>query len=178
MPETQAAWIKPGDLAEVEVPALPSERFTGQVDYLYPELMEATRTLKVRVVVKNPHGHLRPGMFAAAQLRGASRTGALSVPTEAVIKTGTRSVVIVAGDATHFRPALVRVGAESGGRSEILEGLTLGQSIVASGQFLIDSEASLRGAFDNLAGAGDAREQVPARELMPAPSAQTSGGGH
>jgi membrane fusion protein, copper/silver efflux system len=178
VPETQAAWMKPGDSAEVEVPALPGERFTGQVDYLYPELMRATRTLKVRVVVKNPGERLRPGMFAAAHLRGATRAQVLTVPTEAVIKTGTRSVVIVADDATHFRPALVRVGAEQGGRSELLEGLTLGQSVIASGQFLIDSEASLRGAFDNLTGAGGTTDQKATRELMPAPSAQPSSGGH
>jgi Cu(I)/Ag(I) efflux system membrane fusion protein len=177
VPETQAAWVKPGDSAEVEVPALPSERFAGQVDYLYPELMQATRTLKVRIVVKNPGGRLRPGMFAAAHLRGDTRAQVLSVPTEAVIKTGTRSVVIVARDATHFRPALVRVGAEQGGRSEILEGLSLGQSVVASGQFLIDSEASLRGAFDNLTGISGESDQDSARELMPAPSAQSSNGG-
>lgn len=176
VPETQAAWVKPGDSAEVDVPALPGERFAGQVDYLYPELMQATRTLKVRVVVKNPGGHLRPGMFAAAHLRGDTRAQVLSVPTEAVIKTGTRSVVIVAYDATHFRPALVRLGAEQGGRSEILEGLSVGQSVVASGQFLIDSEASLRGAFDSLAGAGDVRDQDSTRQLMPAPSAQSSSG--
>jgi Cu(I)/Ag(I) efflux system membrane fusion protein len=176
VPETQAAWVKPGDSAEVEVPALPSERFAGQVDYLYPELMQATRTLKVRIVVKNPGGRLRPGMFAAAHLRGDTRAQVLSVPTEAVIKTGTRSVVIVAYDATHFRPALVRLGAEQGGRSEILEGLSVGQSVVASGQFLIDSEASLRGAFDSLAGAGDVRDQDSTRQLMPAPSAQSSSG--
>jgi membrane fusion protein, copper/silver efflux system len=178
VPETQVTWIKPGDTAEVEVPALPGERFAGQVDYLYPELMQATRTLKVRVVVKNPGKRLRPGMFAAAHLRGATRARVLTVPTEAVIKTGTRSVVIVADDASHFHPALVRVGAEHSGRSEILDGLTLGQSVVASGQFLIDSEASLRGAFDKLAGASGVRDQDATRELMPAPSAQSSSGGH
>jgi membrane fusion protein, copper/silver efflux system len=176
VPETQAAWIKPGDSAEVQVSALPGERFAGQVDYLYPELMQATRTLKVRVVVKNPGGRLRPGMFATANVLGAARAHVLTIPTEAVIKTGTRSVVIVTDDATHFRPAPVRIGAEQGGRSEILEGLTLGQSVVASGQFLIDSEASLRGAFDNLAGASAATEHDAARELMPTPSAQSSSG--
>jgi Cu(I)/Ag(I) efflux system membrane fusion protein len=177
VPETQAAWIKPGDSAEIDVPALTGERFAGQVDYLYPELMQATRTLKVRVVVKNPGKRLRPGMFAAVHLRGASRGQVLTVPTEAVITTGTRSVVIVADEATRFRPALVRVGAEHGGRSEILDGLTLGQSVVASGQFLIDSEASLRGAFDSLTGASGARDGDAARVLMPAPSAQSSSGG-
>jgi membrane fusion protein, copper/silver efflux system len=172
VPETQAAWIKAGDPAVAEVPALPGEHFQGRVDYLYPELTPTTRTLKVRVVVKNPDRRLRPGMFAAVHLRGTTQDQVLTVPTEAVIMTGTRSVVIVADDATHFRPALVRVGAEHGGRSEILEGLSVGQNVVASGQFLIDSEASLRGAFDNLAGSNEAPGPNATPELMPAPSAK------
>jgi membrane fusion protein, copper/silver efflux system len=178
VPETQAAWIKAGDPAEAEVPALPGERFAGQVDYLYPELAQATRTLKVRVVVKNPGKHLRPGMFATAHLRGASQQQVLTVPSEAVIKTGTRSVVIVADDGTHFRPVLVRVGAEHGGRSEILEGLTLAQNIVSSGQFLIDSEANLRSAFDNLAGSTESKIEGAKPALMPMPSAQSPDGAH
>ena len=172
VPETQAAWLKPGDPAEIEVPARPGERFAGRVDYLYPELTQATRTLKVRVVVKNPSKHLQPGMFAAAHFHGAAQQQVLTVPSEAVIKTGTRSVIIVADDVTHFRPVLVRVGAEQGGRSEILEGLNLGQSVVASGQFLIDSEANLRGAFDNLAGSNETRTERAQPDLMPAPAAQ------
>jgi Cu(I)/Ag(I) efflux system membrane fusion protein len=160
VPETQAAWIQPGDAAMAELPARPGERFQGRIDYLYPELTQATRTLKVRIAVKNPGNHLRPGMFAGVHLRGTTQDQVLTIPTEAVIKTGTRSVVIVVDDGAHFRPALVRVGAEHGGRSEILEGLSAGQNVVASGQFLIDSEASLRGAFENLA----------KPELMPAPA--------
>ena len=174
VPETQAAWLKPGDLAEIEVPARPGERFAGKVDYLYPELAPATRTLKVRVVVKNASKHLQPGMFAAAHFHGAAQQQVLTVPSEAVIKTGTRSVIIVADDVTHFRPVLVRVGAEQGGRSEILEGLNLGQSVVSSGQFLIDSEANLRGAFDNLAGSNEVRTERAQPDLMPAPAAQPS----
>ncbi len=178
VPEAQAAWIKPGDAAVAEVPALPGQHFQGQIDYLYPELTATTRTLKVRVVVKNLDKRLRPGMFAAVHLSGATQDRVLTVPTESVIKTGTRTVVIVADDATHFRPALVRVGAEHGGRSEILEGLSLGQNIVASGQFLIDSEASLRGAFDNLAGSNETPNPNTKPELMPTPSAQPSDGAH
>src|SRR5258708_6181650 len=94
----------------------------------------------------------------AARLRGTTQDQVVRVPTEAVIKTGVRSVVIVADDGSHFRPALVRVGAEHAGRSEIIEGLSAGQNVVASGQFLIDSEASLRGAFENLAGSNEAQE--------------------
>ena len=176
--EIQAAWLRPGDRAEVEVPALPGERFEGQVDYLYPELTQATRTLKVRVVVTNPHKHLRPGMFAAAHFQSMAQERALTVPSESVIKTGMRSLVIVADDDTHFRPTRVRVGAEQGGRSEILEGLKLGQNVVASGQFLIDSEANLRGAFDNLAGSNESKGEDAKRMLMPAPSMKTPDRSH
>jgi Cu(I)/Ag(I) efflux system membrane fusion protein len=178
VPEAQAAWIKAGDRAQAEIPALPGERFEGQVDYLYPELSQATRTLKVRIVIHNLRKLLRPGMFAAAHLHGATQQQVLTVPSEAVIKTGTRSIIVVADDGTHFRPLLVRVGAEHGGRSEILEGLNLGQNVVASGQFLIDSEANLRGAFDNLAGAGESKTEAAKPELMPGPSMQPADGGH
>jgi Cu(I)/Ag(I) efflux system membrane fusion protein len=152
IPEAQAAWLKPGDHAQAELTALPDERYDAVVDYLYPELNAATRTLKVRLVVQNPRGHLRPGMFAGVHLLGQPRENVLTVPAEAVIRTGTRSVVLVAEDAGHFRPALVRIGAEQAGRSEIVEGLAAGQQVVASGQFLIDSEANLRGALDSLGG--------------------------
>jgi len=152
VPETEAAWIKAGDAAEADVPALPGERFTGRVDYIYPEFTQATRTLKVRIVVQNPDKTLRPGMFASTHLRGTPLNEVLMVPTEAIIKTGTRSIVIVADDDTHFRPVRVQVGAESGDRSQILAGLRVGQIVIASGQFLIDSEANLRGAFEHLDG--------------------------
>jgi len=116
---------------------------------------------------------LRPGMFATAHLRGSTQEAVLTVPTEAVIKTGTRSIVIVADDATHFRPTVVRVGAEHGGRSEILAGIQLGQNVVASGQFLIDSEANLRSAFDALAGSNESKTSDAKPMLMPAPSTQS-----
>ena len=112
VPEAQAAWIKTGNPAQAEVPALPGERFNGKVDYLYPELTQATRTLKIRIAINNPGGHLRPGMFATAHLEGPTQESVLTVPTEAVIQTGTRSIVIVADDAGHFRPVPIQVGAE------------------------------------------------------------------
>jgi Cu(I)/Ag(I) efflux system membrane fusion protein len=178
VPETQAAWLETGDPAIAEVPALPREHFDGRVDYLYPELMAATRTLKVRVAIKNPGKRLRPGMFASVHLVAAAEDDALTIPTEAVIKTGTRSVVIVADDGTHFRPVLVRIGSEHAGRSEILDGLAVGQQVVASGQFLIDSEATLRGTFNNLAGPTESGDSNAHPELMPSPSAQPANGGH
>jgi membrane fusion protein, copper/silver efflux system len=161
LPEAQAAWIKPGDTAQVAVPALPGETFAASVDYLYPELDAATRTQKLRLVLRNAGQRLRPGMYASVRLAGAPRGGVLLVPSEAVIRTGTRSVVIVADDAGHFHPVRVRVGAEDQGRSEIVEGLGAGQQVVASGQFLIDSEANLRSALDSLGDAPEARMPMP-----------------
>jgi Cu(I)/Ag(I) efflux system membrane fusion protein len=173
VPEAQAAWVTTGNRAMAEVPALPGEHFEGKVDYLYPELTQATRTLKVRVVINNPGRHLRPGMFATAHLFGSTHESVLTVPTESVIKTGTRSVVIVAEDATHFRPVPVRAGAERDGRTEVLEGIQLGRNVVASGQFLIDSEANLRSAFDSLAGSNESKASDAKPMLMPAPSVQS-----
>jgi membrane fusion protein, copper/silver efflux system len=172
IPEAQAAWLKVGDQADAEVLALPGEHFRARIDYIYPELTSATRTLKVRLVVENPHQHLRPGMFAGVHLVGKPKEDALVVPSEAIIKTGTRSVVIVAADASHFHPALVQVGSEYAGKSEIISGLAAGQQVVASGQFLIDSEANLRGAFDNLTGTGEGHSKDADPSLMPVPGAQ------
>ncbi len=151
LPEAQGAAIRPGDGASASVAAVPGEAFAGKVEYVYPELSGATRTVKLRIALRNPGARLRPGMYANVQLDGAARAEALTVPTEAVIRTGTRSVVLVAEDEAHFRPAAVRTGVEVGERIEVLEGLNEGQQVVASGQFLLDSEASLRGALDRLA---------------------------
>jgi Cu(I)/Ag(I) efflux system membrane fusion protein len=120
--------------------------------------------------LRNVGEHLRPGMFATVHLHGAAQGHVLTVPNEAVIKTGTRSVIVVADDATHFRPVLVRIGTEYDGRSEILDGLTVGQAVVASGQFLIDSEANLRGAFEALAGTSATRILKDKSDQMPMPS--------
>jgi Cu(I)/Ag(I) efflux system membrane fusion protein len=103
-------------------------------------------------VLANPGLALRPGMFADVALLGAARN-TLTVPSEAVMQTGARSVVIVM-DGERFRAATVKTGLERDGRTEVLSGLKEGERVVASGQFLIDSEASLKGALDRLEGAG------------------------
>jgi Cu(I)/Ag(I) efflux system membrane fusion protein len=106
----------------------------------------ATRTLKARVELANPGGELKPGMFATVDFTPAARAEVLAVPSEAVIQTGKRSVVIVAQDNGRFASVEVETGIEAGGRTEIRNGLEPGQKVVVSGQFLIDSEASLRAA--------------------------------
>jgi Cu(I)/Ag(I) efflux system membrane fusion protein len=153
VPEAQGASLRPGLQAVVSVQTLPDKTFAGRVDFIYPELNTQTRTLKARVQLANPRLELKPGMFANVSLVSGARK-VLAVPTEAVIQTGTRSVVVVM-DGERFRAATVKSGAEMGGRTEILEGLRPGERVVASGQFLIDSEASLKGALDRLGGPAD-----------------------
>jgi Cu(I)/Ag(I) efflux system membrane fusion protein len=143
--ESEAGTIRVGNAVEARTPALPGKVFKGEVSAILPEVNAATRTLKARVELANPAAELKPGMFVTVSFTPAARGEVLSVPSEAVIQTGKRSVVIVAQGEGRFAPAEVETGIEADGRTEIRSGLQPGQKVVVSGQFLIDSEASLRG---------------------------------
>jgi Cu(I)/Ag(I) efflux system membrane fusion protein len=145
VPENQAAQILPGNAVEARATAVPGIVFKGRISAILPEVNATTRTIKARVELANPDGRLVPGMFTTVSFMPASRTNVLTVPSEAVIQTGKRSVVIVAQGDGRFLPTDVETGLDSGGRTEIRTGLALGQKVVVSGQFLVDSEASLRG---------------------------------
>ncbi|MGY4398442.1 Cu(I)/Ag(I) efflux system membrane fusion protein [Sphingomonas sp. UYAg733] len=144
VPEAQAALVRVGRPVRAELTALPGETVTGRVVAILPTAQAESRTLTVRIELPNRGGRLRPGMFATVHLGGEGGSGLL-VPSEAVIRTGKRDLVMVAGPGGRYRPVEVRLGREGGGRTEILAGLTEGQKVVASGQFLLDSEASLGG---------------------------------
>ena len=161
IPEAQAQWLRAGRPAEARLPGLPGQVFEGEVDYLYPQMNQATRSLRARLVFDNPDARLRPGMFADVSLYGGARLDQLLVPSEAVIRTGQRTVVMVAEEAGRYRPAHVVLGPERHGQSVILEGLSEGQQVVVSGQFLIDSEASLRGAYQRLQADPDSLDTQP-----------------
>ena len=152
IPEAQASTANIGRAVQVSLNAYPGEQFEGRVVALLPQANTETRTLRLRVELANPGGRLRPGMFARVILSTGDPETVLSVDSQAVIRTGTRSVVIVAKDDSHFLPTEVRIGAELGGRTVILDGLIEGEDVVASGQFLIDSEASLKGVLARLGG--------------------------
>lgn len=143
VPEAEAALVRPGAPVAARAAALPEMVYRGTVAALLPDVNAATRTIRARIVLANPAARLKPGMFVTLELGGESRT-MLSVPSEAVIYTGKRNVVIVAEDGGKFRPVEVEIGRDSGGMTEIRKGLAAGQKVVASGQFLIDSEASLK----------------------------------
>lgn len=148
VPERDIARLKPGAVAEVSLRSLPGELLHGRVNYIYPTLDEMSRTVQVRIELPNRDGLLRPGMYADVTFSG-QRHQALAVPSESVIVTGTRKVVIVK-DEHGFRPAEVVTGRQEKGYTEIIDGLAAGEQVVASGQFLIDSEASLSGALTRL----------------------------
>jgi Cu(I)/Ag(I) efflux system membrane fusion protein len=150
IPEAQAAWIAVGKPAEARLRGLPGKVFEGAVEYIYPLLDTQTRTLRARLVFANADGALKPGMVAEVALFGGARHAVTLVPSEAVIRTGTRSVVMVAEGGGRYRPVEVELGPERNEEIEILKGLQPGQQVVVSGQFLIDSEASLLGAYNRM----------------------------
>ncbi len=145
VPESQAALLRPGAKVQARSPALPGATFDGRVQALLPEVNATTRTLKARLELANPGARLVPGMFVQMQFMDMQAGKALLIPTEAVIQTGKRTVVMLAEDQGRFRPVEVEIGIESGGQTEIKRGLQAGQRVVVSSQFLIDSEASLKG---------------------------------
>jgi Cu(I)/Ag(I) efflux system membrane fusion protein len=145
VPESQAALLRPGTQVRAQTPAAPGTWFDGRVQALVPDVNAATRTLKARVELANPRGQLVPGMFVSMRFMDTRPEKSILIPTEAVIQTGKRTVVMLAEDNGRFRPVEVQAGIESGGQTEIKSGLQPGQKVVVSSQFLIDSEASLKG---------------------------------
>ncbi|WP_308420443.1 efflux RND transporter periplasmic adaptor subunit [Marivita lacus] len=142
---------------------LPGRTFEGEIDYVYPELDPQTRTLPVRLSFDNTEGLLRPNMFGTVSLvPGHSRT-ALTVPTEAIIRTGTAERVILKSGEGTFMPRLITTGLRDnfgeGGRTEVVQGLAPGEEVVASAQFLIDSESALSAGLMRMA----PTDEAPAR---------------
>lgn len=164
VPEATAGWLAPGNAVEAHAAAYPGQTFSGTVGALLPEVDLATRTVRARIELANPQQRLKPGMFVTVKIVPAGAEEVLLVPTEAVIQTGKRAVVIVAEGGGAFAPVDVEIGAEAGGQSEIRKGLTAGQQIVISGQFLIDSEASLKATVTRMSEAPAAQATVAERQ--------------
>jgi Cu(I)/Ag(I) efflux system membrane fusion protein len=145
VPESDAGSITVGQAVEARLPAFPGTILNGRVSAILPETNPDSRTLRVRVELPNPDGRLRPGLTAQVRLNRSTEQSVLWVPSEAVIRTGRRALVMLAEDAGRYRPVEVQLGQESDGKTAILKGLEEGQTVVTSGQFLLDSEASLKG---------------------------------
>ena len=176
VPESQAALLRPGAKVRARSPAVPGATFDGKVQTLLPEVSATTRTLKARMQLANPGQRLVPGMFVTMDFMDMRPGKVLLVPSEAVIQTGRRTIVLLAEADGHFRPVDVEAGLESEGRTEIRSGLQAGQRVVASSQFLIDSEASLRGIEARLNAAAPAADTPAAPTSPTAPTAPTASG--
>ncbi len=149
--EEQIPSIKLGDNVEAEVDGVPGKPFGGPITFIYPHVDHMTRTITVRIAIDNPGHLLRPGMFARVNIVTRPLTDAVLVPREAVIDTGTRQIAFVVKAEGHFDPRKVRMGMMGDGDEvQILEGLAPGETVVTSGQFLMDVESRTTEAIEKL----------------------------
>jgi Cu(I)/Ag(I) efflux system membrane fusion protein len=176
VPSALAALVRVGGRFVARAAAYPDRAFKGSVAALLPEVNAATRTVRARIVLSNPGGALKPGMFATVAFNGASSAKSVLVPAEAVIQTGKRGVVIVDAGEGRFAPVDVEVGRQSGDLVEIKKGIAAGQKIVVSGQFLVDSEANLKGALARLAASNGSGAPTAPGDTQPTSIAPAGGG--
>ncbi|PSU88498.1 efflux transporter periplasmic adaptor subunit [Photobacterium kishitanii] len=140
--ERQAHWITTNSKATMALDAIPGQQWQGSVDYVYPILDPKTRTLRMRLKFANHNGQLKPNMFANITLTPTTDKAVLTVPTQAVIRSGDMTRVVLAEDNGKYRSARIKIGREANNRVEVLAGLTTADRIVTSAQFLLDSESS------------------------------------
>lgn len=173
VPEAQAVRLTRGQKVTAALQADPSQTFTGVMQEILPQVNAATRTLQARFEVDNRAGKLVPGMLLRLQVAGpiASR---LLVPSEAVIRTGTRAVAIVRRGDGSFEPRELKLGVDLGESIEVVQGLKEGDQVVASGQFLVDSEARLRSVLGSMGAAQPA--SAPASAAAAGPATYTAQG--
>jgi len=186
--EYELPWVQIGDQATMEVKSLPGREFKGTVTYIYPYFESKTRTVKVRLEFDNQDLALKPETFANVTLHSGRSVDAIVIPEEAVIRSGTRQRVFVVRGGGKFEPREVTLGVSSNGRVQVLKGITPGDEVVISGQFLIDSESSLREAAVKMsapgtrATSGDTTEHEmsagPVPAPAPAPPVSPMAGGH
>jgi Cu(I)/Ag(I) efflux system membrane fusion protein len=167
VPEQDIGQLRLGSRAEVAVEAYPERTFSGRVDFIYPTLDTATRTVQVRIEMPNPKGLLKPAMFANTRIAVAQGKKMLTVPTSAVIDSGTRQVVLVRLGEGRFEPRTVTLGARSGDYVEVSNGIVEGEQVVTSANFLIDAESNLKAA---LGGMGGTVSPKPPHPLPASPS--------
>ncbi|MDV5170680.1 efflux RND transporter periplasmic adaptor subunit [Photobacterium rosenbergii] len=140
--ERQAHWITPGTSADMWVDALPGKSWQGQVDYIYPILDPATRTLRVRLKFSNSDANLKPNMFANLNLIPQTKESVLVVPEQAVIRSGSMARVVLALGEGKYRSVRIETGRTAAGMVEVIDGLTANDTVVTSAHFMLDSESS------------------------------------
>ncbi|MGH7985216.1 MAG: efflux RND transporter periplasmic adaptor subunit [Candidatus Binataceae bacterium] len=164
--ERELPAVHVGERAEITSDALAGKSYEGAVAYIYPTVNEQSRTVRVRLEFRNPAFDLRPGMYVNVTLAAVSSPPTLAIPAEAVLNSGVRRIVIVARGGGHFEPREIKAGRESAGYVQVLAGVTPGERVVTSAQFLIDSESNLNEALNAMApGALTTRDLGPAQNF-------------
>jgi Cu(I)/Ag(I) efflux system membrane fusion protein len=148
--ERQADWVRVGNPADIRLSYLPGREWEGKVQYIYPSLDPKTRTLRVRMRFNNPDEALKPNMYANVKIYGGPTENVLVIPAAALIRTGREERVVIARAEGRFEARPVRAGIETGDWVEIVSGLKPGEEVVTSGQFLIDSEASMKASLSRM----------------------------
>src|SRR5579864_522085 len=152
IPEALALSVQPGMTVDATFAGDPAQHFNGQIREILPGISTSSRTLQARLEIDNTALKLTPGMLMRVRVGGQKAVSRLLVPSEAVITTGRRSVVIARNSDGRLQPVTIAVGNDVGNETEVLGGLSDGDTVVASGQFLIDSEASLKSVLPRLEG--------------------------
>lgn len=151
VPEYTLASVAPGQAAMIRVRSLPGRMFEGRVALVYPQVNQTTRTTKVRIVIPNPDGLLRPDMYADVEITAGAANPVIAVPDSAVIDTGTRRIVILDAGEGRFEPREVETGIRGSGYTEIRDGIAAGDRVVVAANFLIDAESNLKAALSGMA---------------------------
>jgi Cu(I)/Ag(I) efflux system membrane fusion protein len=182
--EQDIGLVQVGSKAQIKLDAYPDKRIEGVVSFVYPTLNAATRTVPVRLEMANPKGLLKPAMFAQVEIPAISKGEVLTVPTSAVIDSGTRQIVLVQLAEGRFEPRTVRLGSRSEDYVEVLSGVAEGEQVVVAANFLIDAESNLKAALGDFGhaegGAASATKgsEQPAASVATPVKNKTAGVGH
>lgn len=149
--ENDMPWVAKGDTVNIQLADIRGRSFEGRVDYIYPYLDAKARTIKVRIELDNPQLLLKPDMYANVAIHSDKQIDAVTIPSDAVMRTGTRNLIFIQDAPGKFEPREVELGVSSNGRIQILKGVTEGDTVVTSAQFLIDSESKIREAAARMA---------------------------
>ena len=158
--EYELPWVKQGDQVEMQLAGIPGKTFNGHLSYIYPYAEAKTRTIKVRLVFDNAELLLKPEMFAEVTIHAGKQVNAIVIPSEAVIRSGSRNQVFVVRAPGKFEPRLVTLGLATNGKVAVLNGVKAGEEVVISSQFLIDSESKLREATSKMLEIKAAKKQA------------------
>ena len=166
--EEDAGRVGVGASAVLQFTSYPGRPYTGRVTYVYPTLAEQARTVKSRITVPNPDRRLKPGMYATVTIT-ASTASALTVPRSAVVQTGERALVFVDAGGGNLRAQPVQLGRSGSDYVEVLSGVSAGQRVVTSAQFLLDSESNLAEVMKSMIGMRGVQDAMPPMNA-PAPN--------